>query len=127
MPNKVAKQLAARGGIGVRYGCHCSHLLIKHLLNVPPALEKFQGIMLRLFPGIALPGVVRVSFGIGNSEKDIERLIKVLRDIASDVGPNKNKTLSSAKEGTNLLSDKEVRQQIKEFVSDVKRRVYYEK
>ena len=126
MPNKVAKQLAVRGGIGVRYGCHCSHLLIKHLLNVPPALEKFQGIMLRLFPGIALPGVVRVSIGIGNSEKDIERLIKVLRDIASDVGPNKNKTLSSAQEGTNLLSDKEVRQQIKEFVSDVKRRVYYE-
>jgi selenocysteine lyase/cysteine desulfurase len=35
MANRVAKELAERGGIGVRYGCHCAHMLIKliHVLD----------------------------------------------------------------------------------------------
>ena len=52
MANRVAKELAERGGIGVRYGCHCAHLLIKHLLNIPPLLEQFQGLILTLFPQV---------------------------------------------------------------------------
>ena len=50
MPNRVAKELAERGGIGVRSGCHCAHLLIKRLLHIPPLLEQFQGLILTLFP-----------------------------------------------------------------------------
>ena len=53
MPNRVAKELAERGGIGVRYGCHCAHLLIKRLLNIPPLLEQFQGLILTLFPRLS--------------------------------------------------------------------------
>jgi selenocysteine lyase/cysteine desulfurase len=82
MPNRVAKELAKRSGIGVRYGCHCTHMLIKHLLNVPPKLEKFQGMLLTVFPQIALPGVTRVSFGIENSKTDVDTLIEVLDKIA---------------------------------------------
>ena len=67
MAPQVAKELAERGGIGVRYGCHCAHILIKHLVGVPPLLERFQGLLLTLFPKLRLPGVVRVSFGIENS------------------------------------------------------------
>ena len=40
MPDRVAKELAERGGIGVRYGCHCAHMLVKHVLNVSPLLEQ---------------------------------------------------------------------------------------
>ena len=54
--NRVAKELAERGGIGVRSGCHCAHLLIKRLLNIPPLLEQFQGMILTLFPQLSLPG-----------------------------------------------------------------------
>ncbi len=45
MANRVAKELAERGGIGVRSGCHCAHLLIKHLLDIPPLLEQLQGVI----------------------------------------------------------------------------------
>ena len=81
-PDKLAKALSDKGGIGVRYGCHCAHLLVKHLLNVPHLLEQFQGVMLRLFKGISLPGVVRVSIGIGNNEEEIDKFIRVLNTIS---------------------------------------------
>ena len=68
-PNRVARELAERGGIGVRYGCHCAHILIKHMLGVSPLLARFQGIIVTLFPKLRLPGLVRVSLGIGNSKE----------------------------------------------------------
>ena len=82
LPSRVAKELAERGGIGVRYGCHCAHLLIKQMLHVPPLLQQFQGVMLTLAPRLSLPGVVRVSLGIENSADDVDALIRVLDSIA---------------------------------------------
>ena len=82
LPSRVAKGLAERGGIGVRYGCHCAHLLIKHMLHVPPLLQQFQGVMLTLAPRLSLPGVVRVSLGIESSADDVDVLIRVLDSIA---------------------------------------------
>lgn len=82
MANKVAKELSSRGGIGVRYGCHCAHLLVKRLVGVGPRLEQFQRVIVTLFPRISLPGVARVSFGIENSDEDIDTLIRVLGEIA---------------------------------------------
>jgi len=79
---RVAKELAEQGGIGVRSGCHCAHILIKHLVGVPPSLERFQRIISALFPGLRFPGLVRVSLGIENSEKDIDTLIQILTAIA---------------------------------------------
>ena len=89
-PWKVAKTLAERGGIGVRYGCHCAHLLVKHLVGVPPFLEQFQGFLLRLFPRLNLPGILRVSLGIENNEKEIDTFINVLKEIAGK-NPGSNK------------------------------------
>lgn len=77
MPDVVAKELA-RNGIGVRYGCHCAHILIKHLLKVPPSLERLQKIIVKVFPRIVLPGVVRVSFGTGTSPEDIDVFTRVM-------------------------------------------------
>ncbi len=79
-PDKLASALSDRG-IGVRYGCHCAHILVKRLLKVPHALEQFQGVMLTLLPKISLPGVVRISFGIGNTAEEIDRLIEAIKDI----------------------------------------------
>jgi selenocysteine lyase/cysteine desulfurase len=78
MPGRVARALAERGGIGVRYGCHCAHLTIKRLLGVPPWAEQIQRLMLSLVPGLSLPGLVRVSFGIQNTEAEVDSLIEVL-------------------------------------------------
>jgi len=82
-PNKVAKELAERGGIGVRYGCHCAHILIKHLLKVPPSLQRFQYFLLTLFHKIRLPGLARVSFGIENSQDDVDTLLRVLENMVA--------------------------------------------
>jgi selenocysteine lyase/cysteine desulfurase len=82
--NALAIALVERGGIGGRYGCHCAHLLIKRLLHVPPLLERFQSLILTLFPKLNLPGVARVSLGIGNNEEHIDTLIKVLGNIAGN-------------------------------------------
>jgi selenocysteine lyase/cysteine desulfurase len=79
----AAKELAERGGIGVRYGCFCTHLLIKHLLKLPPALAVVQNIILILVPRLAniIPGLVRVSFGIENEVSEVDRFIEVLEKI----------------------------------------------
>jgi hypothetical protein len=68
--------------IGVRYGCHCAHLLIKNLLNIHPLLELFQDLIVSLFPRISLPGLTRVSLGLENSAEEIDTLIHVLDKIA---------------------------------------------
>ncbi|NDJ74630.1 MAG: aminotransferase class V-fold PLP-dependent enzyme [Chloroflexi bacterium] len=82
MADRVAKKLAEQGGIGVRAGCHCAHLLVKYVLNIPPALERLQSVILSIFPQVALPGVARVSLGIENNQEDIDALIHVLGNIA---------------------------------------------
>jgi selenocysteine lyase/cysteine desulfurase len=79
-PDRIAKHLAGHG-IGMRYGCHCSHILVKHLLGVGPKLQRFQHILLTLFPMIRLPGLARISLGIENTEKDIDTFLSVLNEI----------------------------------------------
>ncbi len=80
--HKVARELAARGGIGVRSGCHCAHLTVKRMIGVAPWQERLQGVILRVFRRFELPGVVRVSLGIENSEEDVDTLVRVLGGIA---------------------------------------------
>jgi selenocysteine lyase/cysteine desulfurase len=109
MANKVAKELAERGGIGVRYGCHCAHLLIKHILNINPLLAQLQGVILTLFPKIRLPGLTRVSLGIGNSNEDVDTLIHVLGKIARQPRP---------------LVQKNIQRQMNDFARAAAQRVY---
>ena len=108
MPNVIAKELARRGGIGVRYGCHCAHLMIKRLLKVSSGLERFQKTLVTLFPKITLPGLTRVSLGIGNSKEDVDTFIDVLDKIA----------IKSRLPGNN------VKQQMNDFVREAARKVY---
>jgi selenocysteine lyase/cysteine desulfurase len=107
MSNKVAKKLAEQGGIGVRYGCHCAHMLIKHLLNIPPLLERFQRLIITLFPKLSLPGLTRISLGIQNTKEDLDELIKTLNKIAlkPEIGTN-------------------IHKQMDDFVRDTKEKVY---
>jgi selenocysteine lyase/cysteine desulfurase len=104
MPNRVAKELAAHG-IGVRYGCHCAHLLIKRLLNIHPLLAQFQGLILTLFPPMALPGVTRVSLGIENSEEDVDAFIRVLGNIARQPRAGAGSPLAATQTGVHTQMD----------------------
>lgn len=107
--NVTAKKLAETGGIGIRYGCHCSHILIKHLVGVGPFLERFQRIIATLFHKINFPGLARISFGIENSEKDVDVLIHELNRIVRRSGPSEQK---------------DIKQQIDNYVSKAAQRVY---
>ncbi|MBK7030306.1 MAG: aminotransferase class V-fold PLP-dependent enzyme, partial [Bacteroidales bacterium] len=81
MPSKAAKELAFRAGIGVRHGCHCAHIIMKHILGVGPFLEQFQRLIQHLFPKFRFLGLVRVSLGIGNTAEEIEILAKTMDEI----------------------------------------------
>jgi selenocysteine lyase/cysteine desulfurase len=124
MADKVARALAERGGIGVRSGCHCAHMLVKHLVNVGPRLEQFQRVMLTLLPWINLPGIVRISLGIENNEEDIDALIRVLREIAKQTGTIVQRPDVASHEGQQVEPQKKIKKQINDFVAAAAQRVY---
>ena len=108
MSDKLAKVLAEHGGIGVRYGCHCAHMIVKRLLNVGPKLERFQQLVLTLFPKVQLPGLLRISLGIENTKEDIDALVSVLKEIVNGNGTGRKMKI-----------------QINEFVRSRIKRVYF--
>jgi cysteine desulfurase/selenocysteine lyase len=113
---QVAKGLAEQGGIGVRAGCHCAHLLIKHLLNIHPLLKLLQGLIVTLFPQVALPGLTRVSLGIENSEEDVDTLIHVLGKIARQPRAGVDRRFAS--------TQTDIQQQMDDFAGAAAQRVY---
>jgi selenocysteine lyase/cysteine desulfurase len=107
---KVAGELAERAGIGTRWGCHCAHMLIKHQLGIPPWAQQLQRAIVTVLPRIELPGVARVSFGLGTAPEDIDLLLRVLGEVARE-GPARRKAL---------------KKRMADFVEDAVQRVYGE-
>ena len=124
MPNRVANELALQSGIGVRYGCHCAHILIKHLLGVSPSVERLQRLLLTLFPSIRLPGLVRISLGIGNSREDIESLIRVLAKIAGKSATSADRHSAIAQPRSPNVKKSIVKKQMQDFVENISLKVY---
>jgi selenocysteine lyase/cysteine desulfurase len=119
----VAKKLALNGGIGARYGCLCAHIIIKHLLHFTPLFEQFQKMIVLTFPSLKLPGFARVSFGIENTEAEVDTLICELKKIAK----GENSGGMSSFSGDNILTlqgSKEVQSQIKNMINGITSRVY---
>jgi selenocysteine lyase/cysteine desulfurase len=80
---QASRALAEEGAIGIRFGCFCSHLLIKHILGLPPAIALLQNSIITVFPGVSniIPGLMRVSLGIDNEPEEIDRFADVLNEI----------------------------------------------
>ena len=116
LAGRVARDLAEHGGIGVRSGCHCAHMLVKRLVNISPFLERLQGLLLTLFPRLSLPGITRVSLGIENSAEDIGTLIQVLGNIARQPRAGVNKPFASTRT--------DVQRQMDDFARAAAQRVY---
>jgi selenocysteine lyase/cysteine desulfurase len=110
MAHTVARRLAARGGIGVRSGCHCAHLTVKRMAAIPRWAEQIQRLILIVLRRFELPGVVRVSLGIENSEAEVDTLLHVLGDIA--------------RQPTAGASERNVRQQMDDVCKAAGERVY---
>ncbi len=84
VPHEVAATILNReAAIAVRNGCFCAHTYLHRLLH----LEDTEELRRRLVAGedVELPGAVRPSFGIFNTEEEVDemvRMIEVIRDRA---------------------------------------------
>ncbi|WP_437601158.1 aminotransferase class V-fold PLP-dependent enzyme [Sorangium sp. So ce590] len=76
-PGVLAAALSAEHGIGVRDGSFCAHPLMSALAGAHA--QEGSG-------GAAVPGAVRVSFGVGTSVADIDRFLGAITDLI-DRGP----------------------------------------
>jgi selenocysteine lyase/cysteine desulfurase len=125
--NLVSKELAEIGGIGVRTGCFCAHLITKQVMRIHPLRSFAATVLLKLLPWElteALPGLVRVSFGLGNDEFDVDHLIKTLQKIAATPRSFINKAIASTFNGTLFLSHTSVQKHIDEFLKIRIQKVY---
>jgi selenocysteine lyase/cysteine desulfurase len=79
----VAAVLAAEYGIGVRNGCFCAHPYLIRLLGL--SQDEAEKLRASMADGdrSAVPGLVRISFGMYNSTDDIDRLAVALERIAA--------------------------------------------
>ncbi|MCL2398072.1 MAG: aminotransferase class V-fold PLP-dependent enzyme [Defluviitaleaceae bacterium] len=75
-PEDVASQLACRAGIAVRHAAFCAH----------PYVRRLEGAAPHELCGKAQPpkGMVRISFGIYNTEDDVDLLLRTVAQIADD-------------------------------------------
>jgi selenocysteine lyase/cysteine desulfurase len=125
MPNRLAKKLALHSGIGIRYGCHCAHLLVKHLLGVGPGLERFQFFLLTVFPAINLPGIARISLGLENRKEDVDTLVRLLGRLTGKQVLSKEGEIPPGKSFGQVMSGKQTEREMKKFARDAGLSVFY--
>jgi selenocysteine lyase/cysteine desulfurase len=125
MSSGVAGKLARRGGIGVRFGCLCAHLIIKQLVGFTTFQEKAQRFVLRMVPMLNLQGITRVSFGLQNTEKEVETMIRELKRIAG-VSDEKASETNAVRtdEAFTAIPEKIVKQKIIEFIQEREQLVF---
>ncbi len=84
MPHQlVAAILNFESAIGVRNGCFCAHPYIKHLLGVTADENNRLKERIRKHDRSAIPGAVRMSFGMYNTEDEVDEFIDSLKRISS--------------------------------------------
>lgn len=94
----IARKLAFNQAVGLRYGCHCAHLMVKQLTGFTPFQEKLQKNIKALFPKLTLQGFARISFGIENTSEEVECLISGLKAMTSGKNPPNEFTKQQVKQ-----------------------------
>jgi selenocysteine lyase/cysteine desulfurase len=125
--NLVAKMLAERGGISVRSGCLCAHLLVKRLMGVSILQRFLSKISMFLFPAMTeefLPGIVRVSLGMLNTDEDIDHFLRTLEAIVREPQPLIGMIFARLHYGNPALPKTDEEEMIDRFVIDAVERVY---
>jgi selenocysteine lyase/cysteine desulfurase len=77
----VAAILGHEFGIGVRNGCFCAHPYILHLLGLQPSETRRVRDDILNNDRHAMPGLVRVSFGLYNTTEEVDALVEALLQI----------------------------------------------
>jgi hypothetical protein len=68
----------------VRSGCFCAHPYVVHLLGLPEAEQQSWRTQMLAGDKSSMPGMLRISFGCYNNSDDVDRLVDMLKRIASD-------------------------------------------
>ena len=76
---EVAQHLANEHAIAVRQGEFCAHPLCHRLMGITDE----QILAERDQPGFETPAMVRISFGMYNTEDEVDVLVKAIRDLQS--------------------------------------------
>ncbi|MBR3397436.1 MAG: aminotransferase class V-fold PLP-dependent enzyme [Lachnospiraceae bacterium] len=71
----LAEQLSKLGGVATRRGAFCAHPYVWRLLgiNADEAVEAYGSC-----EDVSTPGMIRVSFGIYNTEEEVDKLLEIL-------------------------------------------------
>ena len=80
----LATALSWEGGIGVRSGCFCAHPFIQRLLGIDDAGSLDLTTQVLANDRRELPGLVRMSFGVFSTEKDVDAAADLLGQIARE-------------------------------------------
>ncbi|MDB4304207.1 aminotransferase class V-fold PLP-dependent enzyme [Desulfosarcina sp.] len=89
----LAAILGYEWGIGVRNGCFCAHPCVAKLLGISSEVFNHVADMIRKGDWTAVPGMVRVSFGVYNTEDEIDYFINALQEIVAN-GPQVRYTIN---------------------------------
>lgn len=78
----VAEALNTRFGIGVRAGSFCVYNVVRHLLKIDDETQIIADV--QAGKENAVPGFVRASFALCNTDEDVNRFITAIRTIVSE-------------------------------------------
>jgi len=90
----VAARLSAEWGIGVRHGCFCAHPYLIRLLGLSPTEVVTYREQVRAGDHRFMPGAVRASCGISNTESDVDALLDAVGHIAAEAGSGRDLAVS---------------------------------
>ncbi len=125
--NIVAKELAELGGIGVRNGCFCAHMLVSRLMKISSSRVASSKVLFNFTPELMsniLPGLIRVSIGLENDERDITRLLRVLTFITHKPRFTTTKLLALLKYGSPIVPHTAIEDQMSTFTTTLVKQVY---
>ncbi len=125
--NLAARRIAEHGAIGVRHGCFCVNMYVKRLLGIGRVKDALAHAGLALFPRLMEPflvGLVRVSFGMQNTEAEVDRFLATLEELSLEPSSRVNRLLARLHFGTPFEPANGIKGRIAELAADVARRVY---
>jgi selenocysteine lyase/cysteine desulfurase len=103
---KLATVLSAEWGIATRHGCFCAHPLVTELMGVTPDQAAYIAATRRAGIETQIPGMVRMSAGLGTTVDDVLLLVTALDMITTD-GPTW--TYRTTIDGAHCRPDPDVR------------------
>ena len=125
--NQLAKELAELGGIGVRNGCFCAHILVSRLMKIHAVRIAASSVLFKIIPELTsklLPGIIRISLGLENNENDVNHFLRVLTKIVRNSRSVINRLFARLSYGTPLVPHTKIQDQMTEFTKNRVRHVY---